>query len=1017
MQCRSKFRRTPAPIVLLPTILLFVVSAAQAQLPATRLGSVYPSGGNPGKSVEVTIAGDDLDDVKSLHFSQPGIKAEPKMIEPGPFDQGPQVAENQFVVTIPANTPLGVYEVRAVGKYGISNPHAFTVGDVPETIETETNDTPDQANEVTIPAVINGMSDRAGDVDYFRFTAPAGQRLVLECQARRIDTRTDPVVAVYDAAGRELSSNRGYLGRGALLDFTTPASGEYKIRVHDAVYQGGPDYAYRLSVGNLPHIDFVFPPAAAAGGNRPVTIYGRNLPGGQPAGLTVDGRPLEKLTAAVAIPGGAPPAASDALIAPPSGGLDFAEYRVKGPQGSSNIVLIGVATAPPVNEQEPNNGPQQAQKLAVPCEVMGQFVQQRDRDWFQFDAKQGESFTVEVISQRMGLVTNPALLVQRVKPAEGDQPEQAEQLAYVYESGNLDSGNEFDTRSEDPSYRFTAPADGTYRVMVRDSFNDVRADPRHVYRLAIRKDQPDFRLVAVPEGSYSAVLLRKGGQASIRVVAFRRDGFDGEIRVTATGLPAGVTCNDAVIGPARDTATIVLTAAANAPAAESLLKVTGTAQIGAGNVAREARYGSASYPPQANVPNAMAGDGRLVDNLAISVSAGETAPVSLTAGNGQVLETSRGGIIKVPYARSGPFTGKLTLQLRDLPPNINSPQLTINPNTNSGEHELRLQANTPTGTYTVYFAGTAEQVDYSRNPEAAAAAAARQKEVDQIKAAADAAAKAAADAKTAADKAAAETAAAAQAAETARTAAEQAVTNAGNAAKEAADKAAQAKAAAAANASDANLAAAATAAQKAADDAAAAVQVAMTNRNVATKALEDAQAKAQAASEAKAAADEKAAEAAERARLAAELKAAADKKATDLANAAKPQKRNVPVVSTPATLKITAAPITMAVARPGTPLKQADKLELNVTINRLYAFNGAVNVSTVLPPGVGGLSIANASIAGGQNQTKLTCTASADATPGQHTITVRATLNFNGQNLTVDEPVELTIQAVQQPAG
>ena len=70
--------------------------------------------------------------------------------------------------------------------------------------------------------------------------------------------------------------------------------------------------------------------------------------------------------------------------------------------------------------------------------------------------------------------------------------------------------------------------------------------------------------MAVPDGSYSAVLLRRGGQAAIRVVAFRRDGFDGEIKVTATNLPTGVTCHDAVIGPARNAAALVLAAAPNA---------------------------------------------------------------------------------------------------------------------------------------------------------------------------------------------------------------------------------------------------------------------------------------------------------------------------------------------------------------------------------------------------------------------------------------------------------------------
>jgi hypothetical protein len=40
--------------------------------------------------------------------------------------------------------------------------------------------------------------------------------------------------------------------------------------------------------------------------------------------------------------------------------------------------------------------------------------------------------------------------------------------------------------------------------------------------------------------------------------------------------------------------------------------------------------------------------------------------------------------------------------------------------------------------------------------------------------------------------------------------------------------------------------------------------------------------------------------------------------------------------------------------------------------------------------------------------------AAANATPGLSTLTVRATIPFNGQQLQVDQPLPLTIEAVQQ---
>ncbi len=175
------------------------------------------------------------------------------------------------------------------------------------------------------------------------------------------------------------------------------------------------------------------------------------------------------------------------------------------------------------------------------------------------------------------------------------------------------------------------------------------------------------------------MLLRKGDQAAIRVVAFRKDGFDGEIRLTAAGLPAGVTASDAVIGPGRSTTMLVLTAAAAAPPGTGFLQVAGTAQVAGAAVTRQARFGASSSPPQPNIQPPVAGDGRVVDNLAVCVSAGETAPVAIQAGGGKVWETPRAGIVKIPFTRVGPFAGRLVLTPQDLPPNIGVQQLIDQP--------------------------------------------------------------------------------------------------------------------------------------------------------------------------------------------------------------------------------------------------------------------------------------------------------------------------------------------------
>src|SRR5688572_2629541 len=90
-------------------------ATASAQLPVARLHSVFPPGGRAGSSVEVTLTGQDLDDAKELRFSHPGIKAEP-------------AEGGKFKVAVAADVPAGTHDARAVGRFGISNPRAFSVG-------------------------------------------------------------------------------------------------------------------------------------------------------------------------------------------------------------------------------------------------------------------------------------------------------------------------------------------------------------------------------------------------------------------------------------------------------------------------------------------------------------------------------------------------------------------------------------------------------------------------------------------------------------------------------------------------------------------------------------------------------------------------------------------------------------------------------------------------------------------------------------------------------------------------
>jgi hypothetical protein len=119
------------------------------------------------------------------------------------------------------------------------------------------------------------------------------------------------------------------------------------------------------------------------------------------------------------------------------------------------------------------------------------------------------------------------------------------------------------------------------------------------------------------------------------------------------------------------------------------------------------------------------------------------------------------------------------------------------------------------------------------------------------------------------------------------------------------------------------------------------------------------------------------------------------------------------LASSAATLKITAAPITISVTPPTAALKQGQQIELPVSVARLYGYAEAVELEAAIPAGVAGLKVDKVAVPAGQNDGKLVIAAAANATPGNHNLAIKATATFNGQKLSADQVVPIVIEKVE----
>ncbi|MEX2186237.1 MAG: hypothetical protein WD875_05570 [Pirellulales bacterium] len=992
-------------------LLALLISPANAQLPTAQLNTIAPLGGRPGATVDVTISGKDLDSPSRLWFSHPGITGAAKESAPNEF-LPPRPSANQFTVAIAADVPPGVYDVRVVGKYGASNPQSFVVGTVPDALETEPNNDAATAMSVPLDSVVYGTAD-GENFDVFKLALKQGQRVIADCQAYRLDTKLDGTLLLLDAKGNELARGRDNVRRDPVIDFTAPADGEYFVKLFDHTYRGGDEYAYRLAVTTGPVIDFAFPPCGVPGTKQRVTLYGRNLPGGSPAeGVAIKGRLLEKLDVEIDVPGD--PAAMQSLavsglIESEESSVDGFSYRLTTPQGPATPVTIGFATAPLVVEQEPNDDPAAAQKVSLPCEFVGQFYPSGDVDRIAFEAKKGDVYWIEVLAQRLGTTADPYVLIERV--TKNDKGE--EQVSVVQEldddKENIGGNNyrRFRTSSGDASYRFAVPEDGTYRVMVRDLYYRNRGNPRFVYRLAIRPERPDFRLAVVslpdePQQDQSAVpaappLLRKGGAIALEVLAFRRDGFDGEIELSASGLPAGVTAAPSMIGGGETLGVVTLIAEESAADWVGEITITGKAKIGDAELTRTARPGAVVVPAQNGNETSRS---RLARSLVLAVTAGETAPAVVRAGEGKMWEMARGGKLQIPVqvTRNGEFKGAINLQADGLPNNLGKPNVNFNADQASANMELAINANAKPAVYSFVLKGQTQWPNYRRNPEAAEAAKKDKEDLEKIAGQVADEAKQAQQKKQDAEKAANEATTAAKQATDAVTAAENELKQTQQQADGAAAAAQKAKDEAAVKTDDQNLASAAANAQKAAEQATAKLQQATEKKTTAMQAATDAATKSQQAAEAKAAADKAATDAAEKSKRAEQAKQATNKAADDLNKAANPKNVNVAIYSTPVMIKIVNSPVTVSFPSPSVAVDQNGMVELPVKIERKYEFNDEVEI-VLVGDNARGVSAQSIKLPAGQNEGKLVLKADNGAAAGERTLNVETRCKFNGQNL------------------
>lgn len=636
--------------------------AAPAPAGGPTLTAVTPNGLQRGTSVEITLTGTNLASPSGVWVSFPA-----KITVPGDANNGKDAAKLRFKLEVPKDAPLGYHSLRVATGRGVSNFRLFCIDDLPQVVEADTNKAKATPQAVPVPCVVVARAD-AELSDYFKISVQSGQKVSFEILGRRLGSVFDPQITLFDAkSGRELPGGHSNDSPGCQTDprlvYTFKEAGDYLVEVRDVMYRGGADYHYRLRIGDFPCATTPIPMAAKRGGKVSVQFAGPAVEGVGPVELATP----------------ADPAVDTVWVTP------------RGPHGLSGWpVPLALSDLDETLEQEPNNEPAKATRLAVPGGVTGRFQEKGDLDHYVFAAKKGEKLVIEAHTQELH---SPTEVYFVLKDAKGTQVAASNPMAA-------------------PRVEFTPAADGDYTLVVEHLL--YWGGPTESYRITVAPPQPGFDLslaadrfdVAQGQPLIIPIVLtaRRDYAGPIEVVAAGPNGMSGKATIAAGVAPAAAPKPNTSATPAVQ---LMVQVPVDAPLGPHALTIRGQATINGKVVTSSVNLRPLVAAGLANLPYPPR---HFFHQVALGVT--ERPPFTLTARfeKPEVLKTGTANLI-VTATRQPGFTDEITLAAVNVPANVKPALKNISKEMNETTLQLVPAANAAPGQFPIQVTGTAKYQD------------------------------------------------------------------------------------------------------------------------------------------------------------------------------------------------------------------------------------------------------------------------------------------------------------------
>lgn len=551
-------------------LLVWFVATARgnAQKPPG-LGYVFPPVVRAGQTTDVQLGVYDYttdlewfvhDDRAQLKILGP---AGDYLLPPPPYWHGPR--SSSPAMPIPREVPAQI-EVRPDAQTGLvrwqvanangsSATAVFYVSRGAEIVESRSRDFPQKLT--SLPVGISGRLGRLTEVDRYEWTADCDGLISVDLMNRRLGADFNGVLEVRDAADELIADFADTQGTDGALTFAARSGVTYTISLRDADYRGDRAFVYRLAISRGPRVVCTLPAAGERGATREIEFVGVGVATGKPV--------VESIRQQVTFPADPALAAHTRVLETPFGQVE---------------VVIPLSDARQVVVETPKDATTAAQValLEAPVAVTGRLPANLQEQRFAWNVENDEDWSVDLQSRAIGGRLDVALSV-------------------LGPDGKLIAENDDLPGTTDAGLTFRAGVAGSYTCVVR-SITPRSGAADEIYALQLRRRSPDFAL-SIPQ----QINLPTPGKAEVVVQAVRAGGFDGEIVLTAEGLPPGVTQQGAWTIPAgKNEQKLELQAAAGAAVVARAIQFTGSAKHGDVTLVRKATApGAGNLAPRSPV--------------------------------------------------------------------------------------------------------------------------------------------------------------------------------------------------------------------------------------------------------------------------------------------------------------------------------------------------------------------------------------------------------------------------------